>query len=142
MWQFGSHFHTHSLSLSYQTIQDLKFHNMSAKNCIKATGKLSCYHYKIVTSTFIIKKSIMATSYNVRVQQNKDYRKLADAQPSRIRATKRVDKLYELEVIEEDTINGKVKVYYTGYGSDDDEWRYEKDIVVIEPTKPGRFSHT
>ena len=95
---------------------------MSAKNCIKATGKLSCYHYKIVTSTFIIKKSNNGTKLQSSCStKKKDYRKHADAQLPRIRATKRVDKLYELKVIEEDTINGKVKVHYTGYGSDDDE---------------------
>ena len=80
----------------------------------------------------------MASSYNLRAQQKKDYKKLTEAHLPRIRATKRVDKLYELEIIEEDTINSKVKVHYTGYGSDDDEWRDKQDIVVIEPPKPGR----
>ena len=80
----------------------------------------------------------MATSYSLREQQKKDYRKLADIPLPRIRATKRVDKLYQLEIIEEDATNGKVKVHYTGYGSDDDEWRDKEDIVVVESPKPGK----
>ena len=83
----------------------------------------------------------MATSYSLREQQKKDYRKLADIPLPRIRATKRVDKLYQLEIIEEDATNGKVKVHYTGYGSDDDEWRDKEDIVVVESPKPGKILH-
>ena len=82
----------------------------------------------------------MATSYSLREQQ-KDYRKLADIPLPRIRATKRVDKLYQLEIIEEDATNGKVKVHYTGYGSDDDEWRDKEDIVVVESPKPCKVLH-
>ena len=80
----------------------------------------------------------MATSYSLHEQQ-KDYRKLADILLPRIWATKRVDKLYQLEIIEEDTTNGRVKVHYTGYSSDDDEWRDKEDIVVVEPPKPGEI---
>ena len=52
-----------------------------------------------------------------------------------------MDKLYQLEIIEEDATNGKVKVHYTGYGSDDDEWRDKEDIVVVESSKPGKVLH-
>ena len=82
----------------------------------------------------------MATSYNLRVQQKKDYRNVANAHLPRIRATKMVDKLYQLEILEEDTTNGRVKVHYTGYSSDDDEWRDKKDIEIIEPPKQGKHS--
>ena len=42
--------------------------------------------------------------------------------------------MYQLEIFGEDTTNGRVKVHYTGYSSDD-EWR-DEDIVVVEPPKP------
>ena len=79
----------------------------------------------------------MATSYSLREQQ--DYRKLADIPLSRIQATKRVDKLHQLEIIEEDSTN-TVKVHYTGYGSND-EWRDKEDTVVVESPKPGKILH-
>ena len=78
----------------------------------------------------------MATSYTLREQQ--DYRKLADIPLPRIPRNKKVDKLYQLEIIEEDTTNRRVKVHYTGYSSDDDEWRGKEDIVV-EPPKQGEI---
>jgi hypothetical protein len=79
----------------------------------------------------------MATSYSLREQQKKDYRKLADIPLPRIRATKKVDKLYQLEIVDEDATNGKVKVHYTGYGSDDDD----KEDIVMESPKPGKILH-
>ena len=48
-----------------------------------------------------------------------------------------MDKLYQLEIIEEDTTIGQVKVHYTGYSSD--EWRNKEDIVVVQPPKPGEI---
>ena len=51
------------------------------------------------------------------------------------------DALYELEVLE-DTTNGRVKVHYTGYGSEHDEWRDKNDVVVMEPLKQGKYIAT
>lgn len=45
------------------------------------------------------------------------------------------EKLYELEVIEKDRLNRRVKVDYVGYDSEDDEWRNEKDIKIIYPVQ-------
>ena len=48
--------------------------------------------------------------------------------------------LYPIEVIERDDEAKRVKVHYTGYGSSDDEWKDEDDIVDltqgcdVEPT--------
>ena len=36
------------------------------------------------------------------------------------KSNKKADKLYHIEVVEEE---GKVKVHYTGYSSDFDEWK-------------------
>jgi hypothetical protein len=74
----------------------------------------------------------MAAKYDLRKQQKKDYKKLADTPLPRAKPVRKDDALYELEVLEEDTTNGKVKVHYTGYGSEHDEWRDKNDVVVME----------
>ena len=65
------------------------------------------------------------------------------------RRAKRVPKpkaheLFDLEVLERDSGSSRVKVHYTGYGSSDDEWRDEKDIVKKENVDtvpyPGSYS--
>ena len=48
----------------------------------------------------------------------------------RAKAVKQKDKLYELEIIQEDEYLGKVKVHYIGYGSEEDEWRDRSDIII------------
>ena len=78
----------------------------------------------------------MPAKYDLRKQQKKDYKKLADMPLLRARPAKKDDALYELEVLEEDTTNGRVKVHYTGYGSEHDEWRDKNDIVVMKPSQP------
>ncbi len=80
----------------------------------------------------------MAAKYDLRKQQKKDYKKLADTPLPR---AKPVRKDYALEVLEEDTTNGRVKVHYTGYGSEHDEWRDKNDVVVMEPSKPGKDTY-
>ena len=40
-----------------------------------------------------------------------------------------------IEVLEEK--DGQVKIHYTGYSGDYDEWRNKEDIVV--PTEPERY---
>ena len=47
-----------------------------------------------------------------------------------------MQQLYELEILEND-YTGWVKVHYTGYDSDCDEWRNKEDIVVIHPQIQG-----
>ena len=37
--------------------------------------------------------------------------------------------LYELEIVEENVYNSRVKVHYVGYDSACDEWRDKADIV-------------
>ena len=83
----------------------------------------------------------MAAKYDLRKQQKKDYKKLADTPLPRTRPARKDDALYELEVLEEDTTSGRVKVHYTGYGSEHDEWRDKNDIVVMEPSQPGKYTY-
>lgn len=83
----------------------------------------------------------MAAKYDLRKQQKKDYKKLADTPLPRARTARKDDALYELEVLEEDSTNGKVKVHYTGYGPEHDEWRDINDIVVMEPSQPGKDTY-
>ena len=42
---------------------------------------------------------------------------------------KQDDKLYDLDIVEEDVLTQRVKVHYIGCGSEDDEWR-DKDKIV------------
>ena len=42
------------------------------------------------------------------------------------------DELYELEVVETDRANHRVKVHYD---SDDDEWRSESDVKILYPVQ-------
>ena len=42
------------------------------------------------------------------------------------KSNKKADKLYHVEVIEGD---GKMKVHYTGYSSDFDEWKFNPFMV-------------
>ena len=40
-------------------------------------------------------------------------------------------KLYPVEVLERDEEAKRVKVHYTGYGSSDDKWKDENDVVDL-----------
>ena len=74
----------------------------------------------------------MATaSYNLRKKERKDYKQLSDLQLPRLRA-KRDDKLYNLDIVEEDVLTQRVKVHYIGYGSEDDKWRDKDEIVHLK----------
>lgn len=84
-------------------------------------------------------EDIMASHYSLRYQQKKNYKKLGDTKLPKVRPTKTTEKLYELEILEEDTSTGKIKVHYIGYGSEDDEWREKEDIVDTGPPKPGKY---
>ena len=80
----------------------------------------------------------MATaSYDLRKKERKDYKQLSDLQLLKLRA-KRDDKLYELDIVEEDVLTQRVKVHYIGYGSEDDEWRDKDEIVHLKPKLPGK----
>lgn len=45
------------------------------------------------------------------------------------RSRPKKSELYPVEVVERDAQSKRVKLHYTGYGSSDDEWRDEDDIV-------------
>ena len=78
-------------------------------------------------------------AYNLRNQKRKNYRALENPPLPRAQATrmKQSQRLYELEVVEEDDYTGRVKIHYIGYDSDCDEWRNKKDVVVIQPQDQG-----
>lgn len=78
-----------------------------------------------------------STGYNLRNQEAKDYKQLLTLCLPRAKPLKNTDKLYELEVIEEDVYTSKVKVHYVGYDSEYDEWRDNADIVHLK-TAPGQ----
>ncbi len=60
--------------------------------------------------------------------------RLSDTILPRSSRKKSQDTLYPLEILEHEA--GKVKVHYIGYGSSDDEWRDEDEIVDIsEPVR-------
>ena len=41
-----------------------------------------------------------------------------------------------MEVVERDNAAKRVKVHYTGYGSSEDEWKDESDIVDLTQDEP------
>ena len=74
----------------------------------------------------------MATaSYDLQKKERKDYKQLSDLQLPRLRV-KQDDKLYDLDIVEEDVLTQRVKVHYIGYGSEDDEWRDKDEIVHLK----------
>ena len=79
-------------------------------------------------------------AYDLRERNVKNYKEITSVEQCKAGTTRRrplrEKRLYELEVIERDTLNRRVKVHYVGYDSDDDEWRDEKDIEIIYPV-PG-----
>lgn len=44
-----------------------------------------------------------------------------------------LNKLYDIEVVEEDLENDKVKIHYVGYSSRYDEWKCRSEIVIRPP---------
>lgn len=78
----------------------------------------------------------MASRYNLRKKDQKNYKHLSDIHLPRAKRAKKEATLYELEIVEEDVYTNKVKVHYIGYDSDDDEWRDRADIVCLKPQIP------
>ena len=84
----------------------------------------------------------MAYELRKRSRKPKDYSEYTNKLPrlSRTSGKPRKDnKLYELEVLEEDDLHGRVKVHYLGYDSQHDEWRDRDDIVSLQPRNEGEF---
>ena len=75
----------------------------------------------------------MATRYELRKKDKKNYKDLCQVQLPRAKRIKKDATLYELEIVEEDVYNNRVKVHFIGYDSDDDEWRNKADIVSLKP---------
>ena len=69
-------------------------------------------------------------SYNTRGKVV-DYKELVTVKLPRSRADDRCNDstLYPVEVIEEDSVAGRVKIHYVGYSARYDEWRDNNDIV-------------
>ena len=75
----------------------------------------------------------MATRYELRKKDKKNYKDLCRVQLPRAKHIKKDDTLHELKIVEEDVHNSRVKVHYIGYDSDDDEWRDKADTVSMKP---------
>ena len=78
-------------------------------------------------------------AYNLRNHERKNYRAIENPTLPRARATRTQEsqRLYELEIVEEDDYTGRVKVHYIGYDSEYDEWRNKEYVVVIQPENQG-----
>lgn len=74
-------------------------------------------------------------AYELRDQQGKDYKALADVSVPRPTRTKRKaeDELFPIEVVER--AGKRVKVHYVGYSSDLDEWKDAGDILDVQTAK-------
>ena len=71
-------------------------------------------------------------AYNLRNHERINYRAIENPTLLRDRATRTQgsQRLYELEIVEEDDYTGWVKVHYIGYNLEYDEWRNKEDVVV------------
>ena len=71
---------------------------------------------------------LLAMSYNTRGKVV-DYKELVTLKLPRSRADDRCNDstLYPVEVIEEDSVAGRVKIHYVGYSARYDEWRDNND---------------
>ena len=84
-----------------------------------------------------------------RTNAQRNYRQLADVKVPRLskvtRKTSRStseDKLFRLNVLEEDHATGRVKVSYVGYGSECDEWKGRDEVVEIEPESENKCENS
>ena len=80
-----------------------------------------------------------AMAYNLRNHERINYRAIENPTLPRDRATRTQgsQRLYELEIVEEDDYTGRVKVHYIGYDLEYDERRNKEDVVVIQPKNQG-----
>ena len=76
-------------------------------------------------------------AYDLRARKVKNYKEVTNIEFCKVGTRKRPreEKLYQLEVIEKDRQNRRVKVHYVGYESEYDEWRDEKDVKIIYPVQ-------
>ena len=79
----------------------------------------------------------MSGKYCLRERKTKNYEETAMLPRLMPKKRKADDNLYPVEVIEK--VGSRVKIHYTGYGSEYDEWRDEKDIVEPATYKPFNF---
>ena len=101
----------------------------------KPTAVEACNHNFPILLHLLIQEMATA-SYDLRKKEWKHYKQLSDLQLPRLRAAK--DKLYELEIVEENVLTQRVKFHYIGYGSEDDEWRDKDEIVDLKHNLPGK----
>ena len=97
---------------------------------------IEVYDHNFPILLHLLIQEMATASYDLWKKERKDYKQLSDLQLPRLRAAK--DKLYELEIVEEDVLTQRVKVHYIGYGSEDDEWRDKDEIVDLKPMLPGK----
>ena len=71
-------------------------------------------------------------AYDLRAQKVTNYKEVVSVEQCKAAVKKRPreEKLYELEVVEKDKRNRRVKVHYVGYDAEYEEWRDEKDVNI------------
>ena len=79
----------------------------------------------------------MSEKYCLRERKTKKNEETAMLPRLMPKKRKADDHLYPMEVI--DKVGSRVKIHYTGYGSEYDKWREEKDIVKPATYKPFNF---
>ena len=78
-------------------------------------------------------------AYNLRNHERINYWAIENPTLPRDQTTRMQgsQRLYELEIVEEDDFTSRVKVHYIGYDSEYDQWRNKEDVVVIQPENQG-----
>ena len=79
---------------------------------------------------------LQSVKNRTRVESHKSVEACASADSTRLgrRQTQNNSKLYEIEIIERK--GSQVKVHYTDYGSEYDEWKEESEVVYSKPSFP------
>lgn len=78
----------------------------------------------------------MSDNRRLRSVKRVDYSELSDVKLPREKKAKVAkeadrDKLYPVEIVEQDDSNGRFKVHYIGYSSQYDEWRDNSDVISL-----------
>ena len=75
-----------------------------------------------------------SSRYCLRMLERADYRRLADVEVPRTSTTttpQASDELYPVEIVERDESRGLVRVHYTGFSRQYDEWKEAGEIVPL-----------
>ena len=74
-------------------------------------------------------------AYSLR-KKEKNYKVLSDIRLPCLERSKQESDLYAVEIVERDESEGHVKVHFTGYGEEYDEWKLESEHPQPFQSKP------